>query len=175
MTINITDTFYKPYSFSMDFGRSPNTEIIQLKELIVEKGFSGNDTQVNDALHFIKETFQIIKEDYPDEISKINKIIKKEKITGGIIPPEILVSYETYKELIDLVINSSVAYTFINKTSGDRISKQIYKIMNQLASNRKIKKILNKYRNKIKKWHKPKKKASKSKPQKNKRTPIKKK
>lgn len=156
MIVKISDRFYEPYSFAIDFGHGQKQEIENIRQLLRQKGLSGNNNQIKDCLDFVKEISISIRTENSTEIKAINKIIKKEKITGGIIPPDILIGYETYKQIIDLAMYGTWTLGAINKLSGDRIYKNVSKAMKKLWKSKKAKKLIVSRLHKIVNWEKKK-------------------
>jgi len=156
MVLKISDRFYEPYSFAIDFGHSSKQEIEYIKDIISEKGFLSTDSTVRSVLVFIKELTPIIRDINETEIEQIKKITMKEKITGGFLPPDISIAYHSLSHLMDVVIYGLAGKEVIQMARGDAISKLASKALSRLKRTKKGKPIIKKQLEKIKKWKKKK-------------------
>src|SRR5690348_17183800 len=142
MAIKIPDTFYEPYSLSIDFGHSSKQEIQFIRSIIKERGFHATDANIKDSLNFIKEIAFLSREKNTREITVLERITKKEKITGGFVPPDISIAYHTYHTIIDLAGYGVTTFDLADRLSGDRITKTLSVALSKLIKNQKGKKLI---------------------------------
>lgn len=156
MTLKISDRFYEPYSFAIDFGHSSKQEIEYIREIITEKGFIPTDSNVKSVLIFVKELSSIIRVINEKEIDQIKQITIKEKITGGFLPPDISIAYHSLTHLMDLVIYALASKEAIQMIRSDKISKLASKAVSRLKRTKKGKSLFKKQLQIIQRWKKKK-------------------
>ena len=150
MPIEILDKFYFPYSFSVDFGYSSKKEVEFIERLLRTHSIPITRSNVLTTLKFVRDLAKESREINDSEIQLIRKIVKKEKITGGFLPPEIQISYQSL-ELILLTIGVTATTALaLDKFSGDRISKATSKAIIKLQKNKKSKKLITDFKKKLK-------------------------
>ncbi len=156
MVLAISDRFYEPYSFAIDFGRSSKQEVHYIRGIIAEKGLTSTDSNVKSALFFIKKLAPIVQDINDIEIKQIKTIIIKERITGGIVPPDISIAYHLLTHLMDIVVYGLASKELIQIARSDKISKLASKAVSRLKRSKKVKSLIKKQLQKIKKWKKKK-------------------
>jgi len=149
MPIKISDKFYAPYSFAVDFGYSSKREVGFVEILLKKHAFPITNSNLLATFEFIRDLAEVSREINASEIQSIKKICMKEKITGGFIPPDIQICYQTL-EIILQVFGVISAVGVIDKFAGDRISKATSKAITKLQKNKKAKKLISKFRKKLK-------------------------
>ncbi|MGI0094351.1 MAG: hypothetical protein ACREA8_09645 [Nitrosotalea sp.] len=154
MVLTISDRFYEPHSFAIDFGHSSKQEIEHIREVLSQKGFAVTDSNVKSVLLFVRDISTIIRDKNKDEITNILKITKEEKITGGFLPPDISIAYHSFSHLMDAVIYGLAGKELIQVARNDKIARILNKAFSKLKRTTKGKIIINKQLQKMKRWKK---------------------
>lgn len=149
MPIKISDKFYFPYSFSVDFGYSSKREVEFVEILLKKHAFPTTNYNVLTTLEFVRDLAEESRNVNDLEIQLIKKICKEEKITGGFIPPDIQICYQTL-EIILQVFGVMGGIAVIDKFTGDRISKATARAITKLQKNNKARKLISKFKKKLK-------------------------
>lgn len=150
MPIKISDKFYFPYSFSVDFGYSSKKEVEFVEGLLRTHTFPITRSNVLTTLKFVRDLANESREINDSEIQLIKKIVKEEKITGGFLPPEIQICYQSLELILLTMGVTATTALALDKFSGDRISKATSKAITKLLKNKKSKKLITNFKKKLK-------------------------
>ncbi len=149
MPITISDKFYYPHSFAVDFGYSSKREVGFVEILLKKHAFPTTNSNVLTTFEFVRDLAEESRNVNDSEIQLIKKISREEKIAGGFIPPDIQICYQTL-EIILRTFGVIGGIAAIDKFTGDRISKATARAITKLQINNKARKLISKFKKKLK-------------------------
>jgi len=111
------DRFYTGYSFSVHFGYSSYDEYRRIEKILKESGVIVDGHIVKLSMEFIRDMANQIKKIGSSELQHIKDYSKKEKIVGGIIPPDIFCSSELLRFFLEGIIvgTGEITITYVIK------------------------------------------------------------
>lgn len=136
--LQISDDFYDIFSFSHDFGYNANMEINSIKGILKNHNLPTDNTDVLDALNFIKEIVIILDRDYKKEFKQYSDWRERQHIIRGDQPFLISLAKDIFIALIVLGMTIYLQKRHSEEKTDKDIIQDIVKKMNDDKSHQKI-------------------------------------
>lgn len=94
------DKFYSGHSLSFDLGRSGKKEYLLMRDRLIKLGFKPKPETTSISLLTVKVIQKLIKNNAKIEQKKILLHLRKNQITGDVIPIDISMAYEIFGLLL---------------------------------------------------------------------------
>lgn len=121
------DNFYKGYSLSFDLSRSGEQEFKLAKTRLEKFGLATNTKIIELSLNTIRDIHELVRDNGQIEKKSILAYRKEKKLTSGVIPIDLTMSYDIFTQIM-----TAAAPFIIASEIGDKMFSIVKKIKNAI-------------------------------------------